>query len=129
MEVMIFCTTIGLLMAGTFVLIGVCIGKADDYYHQKHAKDNRADVRSLDNNNPVLHSGTCDSGDSSLGDIHGKEPCRCNMGSSRVKRLSNEDLGAFIRIFIHTDIRLSAGETEYLLEIADRLEGEYETND
>ena len=126
METIIFCITISLIMAAVLVGAGIGIGLTKYFNREECDKNNREDVRDTDNHSPALHSGTCDCGISSLGDVHGQEPCRCNMGSSRVKRLSNEDLGAFIRIFIHTGIRLSAGETEYLLEIADRLEGEHD---
>ena len=127
MEVMIFCTVIGLLMAGTFVLIGVCIGKADDHYHQKHNKDNRADVRDTDNHSLVLHSGTCDCGISSLGDVHREEHCRCSVGY--LHEVNNECLAAFLRAFLVTSAHLTPGEKDHFIEIINRLEGEYEDND
>ena len=126
METIIFCITISLIMAAVLVGAGIGIGQTKYFNREECDKNNREDVRNADNHSSIHDYGTRDSRDSSLGDIYGKEPCRCNMGSSRVKRLSNEGLGAFIRIFIHTGIRLSTGETEYLLEIADRLEGEHD---
>lgn len=125
MEAMIFCTTIGLLLAATFILIGVGIGEINVYYHQKYNKSDRRDVRDRHSDSAVHNCGTCNGHDRSLGDVHREEPCRCSVGY--LHEVDNECLATFLRTFLITGGHLTPGEKDHFEEIITRLEGEYDT--
>lgn len=89
MEVYVFWITIGMLIAFGLVGLGVCLGR----YMADDVKGVSRDVFKGDYNLCVYPGGNTDVYYCSLGSVHGKEHCRCDLGRA-VEEVKGDNMDA-----------------------------------